>query len=68
MQFLAFVQLAVMAGMALASPAAEKPSGVEMAKRATCTVNSVASAASLSACTDVVIEAFTVPSGSMCSN
>lgn len=39
------------------------PTGTEMAKRATCTVNSVSSASNLSSCTSVVIEAFTVPSG-----
>ncbi|VDC06226.1 unnamed protein product [Peniophora sp. CBMAI 1063] len=39
------------------------PSGTEMAKRATCTVNSIASASNLSSCTSVVIEAFSVPSG-----
>ncbi|KZV72185.1 glycoside hydrolase family 28 protein [Peniophora sp. CONT] len=49
---------------ALASLAVAAPSGTEMAKRATCTVNSVSSASSLSSCTSVVITAFTVPSGS----
>ncbi|KIY70879.1 glycoside hydrolase family 28 protein [Cylindrobasidium torrendii FP15055 ss-10] len=48
-----FVIAALAAGV-LASPVAE---------RATCTVNSVDSAKNLSSCTDVVIEAFTVPSG-----
>ncbi|KAF7329624.1 Polygalacturonase [Mycena kentingensis (nom. inval.)] len=38
-------------------------SRTETAKRATCTVNSVASAADLSACTTVLITGFTVPSG-----
>ncbi|KZV65708.1 glycoside hydrolase family 28 protein [Peniophora sp. CONT] len=47
---------------ALASIAVASPTGIE--KRATsCTVNSVASAKSLSSCTSVTIEAFTVPSG-----
>ncbi|KAG8886460.1 hypothetical protein FRB98_001279 [Tulasnella sp. 332] len=42
----------------------ERATETDTAKRATCTVNSVASAANLSGCTTVVITAFTVPSGS----
>ncbi|CAK5263184.1 unnamed protein product [Mycena citricolor] len=52
---------------ALVAVAAAAPSNVtrtETAKRATCTVNSVSSASNLGSCTSVVIEAFTVPSGS----
>lgn len=40
------------------------PRGSRPAKRASCTVNSVATASDLSDCTTVTIEAFTVPSGS----
>ena len=40
------------------------PRGSTPAKRASCTVNSVATASDLSDCTTVTIEAFTVPSGS----
>ncbi|KAH8834080.1 polygalacturonase [Flagelloscypha sp. PMI_526] len=47
----------LLGGYALATP-------TEMAARATCTVNSVASAADLSSCTDVVITAFEVPANS----
>ncbi|KAJ6473681.1 polygalacturonase [Mycena sanguinolenta] len=53
-----FLRLASLIAVAVAVP-----SKTSTAKRATCTVNSVASAASLGDCTDVVIEAFTVPSG-----
>ncbi|KAF7378511.1 Polygalacturonase [Mycena sanguinolenta] len=53
-----FFRLASLIAVAVAVP-----SKTGTAKRATCTVNSVASAASLGDCTDVVIEAFTVPSG-----
>nr|GAT56944.1 polygalacturonase [Mycena chlorophos] len=38
-------------------------SRTDTAKRATCTVNSVSSAANLGSCTDVLITGFTVPSG-----
>lgn len=55
---LAFVSLAALANMALSSP-----TEVGTAKRATCTVNSVSSSESLSSCSTVVIEAFSVPSG-----
>ena len=48
----------------LVAAAVATPTGTEMAKRATCTVSSVASAADLSSCTAVVITAFTVASGS----
>jgi len=48
----------------LTAAAAIPASKTDTAKRSTCTVNSVASAADLSSCTDVIIEAFTVPSGS----
>lgn len=54
-----FVQTAAMAGVALSLP-----SGTSTAKRATCTVNSVDTASDLSDCSAVVIEAFTVSSGS----
>ncbi|CAK5280916.1 unnamed protein product [Mycena citricolor] len=47
----------------LAAIVSAAPSQTDTAKRATCTVNSVASASNLSSCTDVVIEAFTVPAG-----
>ncbi|KAK0232921.1 glycoside hydrolase family 28 protein [Armillaria fumosa] len=43
------------------------PRGSRPAKRASCTVNSVATASDLSDCTTVIIEAFTVPSGSVLS-
>ncbi|KAK0198145.1 glycoside hydrolase family 28 protein [Armillaria mellea] len=43
------------------------PRGSTPAKRASCTVNSVATASDLSDCTTVTIEAFTVPSGSVLS-
>ncbi|KAG8855509.1 hypothetical protein FRB96_007013 [Tulasnella sp. 330] len=49
---------------AFLTAAAAVPTGTDTAKRATCTVNSVASAANLSGCTAVVITAFTVPAGS----
>ncbi|EIM87418.1 polygalacturonase [Stereum hirsutum FP-91666 SS1] len=49
---------------ALAGTAVAVPSRTGTAKRATCTVNSVSSAAELSDCSDVVIAAFTVPGGS----
>lgn len=54
-----FVQTAAMAGVAFSLP-----SGTSTAKRATCTVNSVDTASDLSDCSAVVIEAFTVSSGS----
>ncbi|CAK5265954.1 unnamed protein product [Mycena citricolor] len=47
----------------LATFVSAAPSQTDTAKRATCTVNSVASASGLSSCTNVVIEAFTVPAG-----
>lgn len=59
---------ALIAALASAGVAVSRPSGAEMAKRATCTVDSVSSASSLSSCTSVVIEAFTVPSGSRLSH
>ncbi|KAF8302571.1 polygalacturonase [Clavulina sp. PMI_390] len=46
-----------------AAPAADAPTPVEVAKRATCTVSSAAAAASVSSCSTVVITGFTVPSG-----
>ncbi|KAF8307183.1 polygalacturonase [Clavulina sp. PMI_390] len=49
--------------MAFAAPAADVPTPVEVAKRATCTVSSAAAAASVSSCSDVVITGFTVSSG-----
>ncbi|KAJ3889991.1 polygalacturonase [Lentinula edodes] len=54
----AFTTFACLLTGALASP-----TQTTQAKRATCTVNSVASAADLSDCTSVVITAFSVPSG-----
>ncbi|KAJ7045218.1 polygalacturonase [Mycena alexandri] len=61
----AFIRLAALVGLAVAIPSNITAPGsrTETAKRATCTVNSVASAANLSACTAVIITAFTVPSG-----
>ncbi|KAJ6601040.1 polygalacturonase [Mycena vulgaris] len=60
----AFMHLAALVAVAIAAPGnITLASRIDTAKRATCTVNSVASAASLSACTVVVITAFTVPSG-----
>ncbi|KAJ7320859.1 polygalacturonase [Mycena albidolilacea] len=59
----AFVRLASLVAAAVAIPSNSTASRTETAKRATCTVNSVASAADLSDCTAVVITAFTVPSG-----
>ncbi|KAG8862418.1 hypothetical protein FRB96_001488 [Tulasnella sp. 330] len=41
----------------------ERATGTDTAKRTTCTVNSVASAADLSGCSAVIITAFTVPAG-----
>ncbi|KAJ7827196.1 polygalacturonase [Mycena leptocephala] len=64
----AFVHLAALVAVAVAIPTDNSTilgSRTETAKRATCTVNSVASAANLSACTAVIITAFTVPSGNV---
>ncbi|KAF7347177.1 Glycoside hydrolase family 28 protein [Mycena venus] len=61
-----FLELAALAAVAVAIPTDNSTilgSRTETAKRATCTVNSVASAANLSACTAVIITAFTVPAG-----
>ncbi|KAJ7631717.1 polygalacturonase [Mycena polygramma] len=61
-----FLQLTALAAVAAAFPADNSTilgSRTETAKRATCTVNSVASAADLSDCTAVIITAFTVPAG-----
>ncbi|KAJ7359478.1 polygalacturonase [Mycena albidolilacea] len=58
----AFVRLAALVAATVALPNGAG-SKTDTAKRATCTVNSVASAADLSDCTAVVITAFTVPSG-----
>lgn len=57
-----FLLAALVAPLALAlvSP----PSPAEAAKRATCTVNSAAAVKSISSCSSVVINAFTIPSGS----
>ncbi|KAG9032169.1 hypothetical protein FRB95_001796 [Tulasnella sp. JGI-2019a] len=41
----------------------KRGTGTDTAKRATCTVNSVASAADISDCSTVIITAFTVPAG-----
>ncbi|KAJ6541600.1 polygalacturonase [Mycena capillaripes] len=59
----AFMHLAALVAVAVAVPSNSTASRTETAKRATCTVNSVASAADLSDCTAVIITAFTVPSG-----
>ncbi|KAJ7810503.1 hypothetical protein B0H14DRAFT_3757216 [Mycena olivaceomarginata] len=62
-----FLELAALAAVAIAVPTDNSTilgSRTETAKRATCTVNSVASAINLSGCTAVIIMAFTVPSGS----
>ncbi|KAJ7146493.1 polygalacturonase [Mycena epipterygia] len=55
-----FLRLASLVAVAVAVPPVSR---TDTAKRATCTVNSVASAADLSSCTAVVITAFTVPAG-----
>jgi polygalacturonase len=57
------MHLAAVVAVAVAIPGNSTASRTETAKRATCTVNSVASAADLSDCTAVVITAFTVPAG-----
>ncbi|KAJ7696803.1 polygalacturonase [Mycena rosella] len=61
----AFLHLAALVAVAVAIPSntTSPVSRTDTAKRATCTVNSVASAADLSSCTAVIITAFTVPSG-----
>ncbi|KAJ7439970.1 polygalacturonase [Mycena latifolia] len=59
----AFLHLAALVAVAVAVPSNITASRTDTAKRATCTVNSVASAADLSSCTSVIITAFTVPSG-----
>ncbi|KAJ7439969.1 polygalacturonase [Mycena latifolia] len=59
----AFLHLAALVAVAVAVPSNITASRTDTAKRATCTVNSVASAADLSDCTAVIITAFTVPSG-----
>ncbi|KAJ7052218.1 polygalacturonase [Mycena amicta] len=56
-------RLVSLAAGAIAAPSDLTGSRTDSAKRATCTVNSVASAADLSSCTTVVITGFTVPSG-----
>ncbi|KAJ7656980.1 polygalacturonase [Mycena polygramma] len=58
-----FMHLAALVAVAVAVPSNRTASRTDTAKRATCTVNSVASAADLSDCTAVVITAFTVPDG-----
>ncbi|KAG8842491.1 hypothetical protein FRB96_005344 [Tulasnella sp. 330] len=64
------IQLAALLTAAVAVPTGvdkeliERATGTDTAKRTTCTVNSVASAADLSGCSAVIITAFTVPSGS----
>ncbi|KAJ7213530.1 polygalacturonase [Mycena pura] len=60
--FTTFLSLAALVAVAVAAPS-NTASKTGTAKRATCTVNSVASAANLSSCTSVVITGFTVPSG-----
>ncbi|CAK5265641.1 unnamed protein product [Mycena citricolor] len=57
-----FLHLATLVAVAVAMPS--NVTRTDTAKRATCTVNSVSSASKLSGCSNVVIEAFTVPSGS----
>ncbi|CAK5270505.1 unnamed protein product [Mycena citricolor] len=49
--------------IALAAFAAAAPTNVTIAERAACIVNSVASSKSLSGCTTVTIQPFTVPAG-----
>ncbi|CAK5266656.1 unnamed protein product [Mycena citricolor] len=56
-----FLQLTALVGAALALPS--NMTVIDNGKRASCTVNSVASAQNLSGCTNVVIEGFTVPAG-----
>ncbi|KAF8312220.1 polygalacturonase [Clavulina sp. PMI_390] len=51
------------AALAVRAVLALPPTPVEVAKRATCTVSSAAAAASVSSCSSVVINAFTVSSG-----
>ncbi|KAF7318590.1 Glycoside hydrolase family 28 protein [Mycena chlorophos] len=59
-----FLSLLSLVAVAVALPGPEDgASRTDTAKRATCTVNSVSSASSLSDCTDVLITGFTVPSG-----
>ncbi|CAK5273417.1 unnamed protein product [Mycena citricolor] len=57
-----FVRLATLVAVAAAAPS--NFTRTETAKRSTCTVNSVSSASNLKSCSNVVIEGFTVPSGS----
>ncbi|CAK5270553.1 unnamed protein product [Mycena citricolor] len=57
------IRSSLLSFVVLAAFVSAAPSQTDTAKRATCTVNSVASASGLSSCTDVVIEAFTVPAG-----
>ncbi|KAG8997171.1 hypothetical protein FRB94_011119 [Tulasnella sp. JGI-2019a] len=69
--FTNLIQLAALLTAAAAIPTGTgeadlvaRGTGTDTAKRTTCTVNSVASAADLSGCSAVIITAFTVPSGS----
>ncbi|CAK5266640.1 unnamed protein product [Mycena citricolor] len=57
----AFLQLSALISVALALPG--NLAVVENDKRASCTVNSVASSTNLSGCSNVVIQGFTVPAG-----
>jgi len=57
------IRIASLVSVAVAVPRNSTASRTDTAKRATCTVNSVASAADLSDCTSVLITGFTVPSG-----
>ncbi|KAF5393135.1 hypothetical protein D9757_001301 [Collybiopsis confluens] len=61
LSLITFATLAAILSGAMATPT--NVTRTETAKRATCTVNSVASAANLSGCTAVVITAFEVPAG-----
>ncbi|CAK5282083.1 unnamed protein product [Mycena citricolor] len=56
-----FLQLSALIGVALALPG--NLAVIENDKRASCTVNSVASSKNLSGCSNVVIQGFTVPAG-----
>lgn len=53
-----FILAALLAHRAIAAP-----SPTDMAKRSTCTVDSVSSSEDVSDCSDVVIKGFTVASG-----
>ncbi|KAG8886640.1 hypothetical protein FRB97_000060 [Tulasnella sp. 331] len=62
-QLAAFLTVAVAVPTPVDGELLERATGTDTAKRTTCTVNSVASAADLSGCSAVIITAFTVPAG-----